>query len=142
MFYIDFVGRIAQKKRIEKYINDILYSFLPRIRRLVHVEITIVNECDEELYGVCWGDKQSIEITLVRKGLTLDEMMHNLAHELVHAKQYLKGELSPYKHMWKGKDYSECSYLTLPWEQEAYEKEEDLYRLYWLGSSDLKLVNL
>jgi hypothetical protein len=44
--------------------------------------------------------------------------------------------------MWKGKDYSECSYLTLPWEQEAYEKEEDLYRLYWLGSSDSKLVNL
>ena len=65
MFYIDFVGRIAQKKRIEKYINNILYSFLPRIRRLVHVEITIVKECDN-LYGACWGDKQSIEITLAR----------------------------------------------------------------------------
>jgi len=70
MFYIDFVGRIAQKKRIKKYINDILYSFLPRIRRLVHIEITIVNEF-EDLYGACWGDKQSIEITLARKDLTL-----------------------------------------------------------------------
>ena len=141
MFYIDFVGRIAQKKRIEKYINDILYFYMPRIRRLVHIEITIVNEC-EDLYGVCWGDKQSIEITLVRKGLTLDEMMQNLAHELVHAKQYLKGELSPYKHMWKGKDYSTYSYTTLPWEEEAYNNEEELYRLYWLCSSDSKLVTL
>ena len=141
MFYIDFIGRIAQKKRIEKYINDILYFYMPRIRRLVHIEITIVNEC-EDLYGVCWGDKQSIEITLVRKGVTLDEMMQNLAHELVHAKQYLKGELSPYKHMWKGKDYSTYSYTTLPWEEEAYNNEEELYRLYWLCSSDSKLVNL
>ena len=49
MFYIDFIGRIAQKKRIEKYINDILYLYLPRIRRLVHVEITIVNTCEEDL---------------------------------------------------------------------------------------------
>ena len=142
MFYIDFIGRIAQKKRIEKYINDILYLYIPRIRRLVPVEITIVNECEEDLYGVCWGDKQSIEITLARKGLTLDEMMQNLAHELVHAKQYLKGELSPYKHMWKGKDYSTYSYTTLPWEEEAYANEEKLYRLYWLCSSDSKLVNL
>jgi len=142
MFYIDFVGRIAQKKRIKEYINNILYFYLPTIRRNVHIEITISNTCDDDLYGACWGDKRSIEITLARKDLTLDQMMHNLAHELIHAKQYLKGELSPYKHMWKGKDYSECSYLTLPWEQEAYANEEKLYKFYWLCSSDSKLVNL
>ena len=142
MFYIDFVGRIAQKKRIKEYINNILYFYLPTIRRNVHIEITISNTCDDDLYGACWGDKKSIEITLARKDLTLDQMMHNLAHELIHAKQYLKGELSPYKHMWKGKDYSKCSYLTLPWEQEAYANEEKLYKFYWLCSSDSKLVNL
>ena len=142
MFYIDFVGRIAQKKRIKEYINNILYFYLPTIRRNVHIEITISNTCDDDLYGACWGDKRSIEITLARKDLTLDQMMHNLAHELIHAKQYLKGELSSYKHMWKGKDYSECSYLTLPWEQEAYANEEKLYKFYWLCSSDSKLVNL
>ena len=65
-------------------------------------------------------DKNEVEIELARqsgrKKFTLDEMMLNLAHELVHAKQFLKGELHPTLSKWKKfkKDYANTPYLKQP----------------------------
>ena len=43
---------------------------------------------------LCTGNKKEVEIEIV-KHKSMDVMMLILAHELVHAKQFLKGELSP-----------------------------------------------
>ena len=59
--------------------------------------------------------------------------MRNLAHELVHAKQFIKGELHPTLNKWKKykKDYTKTPYLKQPWEKEAYKLEEELFNKYW-----------
>lgn len=60
-----------------------------------------------------------------------------LAHELVHVKQYMRGELkslmaTPSISKWQGKyvDEGKVSYWELPWEVEAYGREFGLYLLY------------
>ena len=70
---------------------------MPRLPRSVDIEINVLTECDNKNYALCWGDREEVEIELARKSgdkkFTLDEMMLNLAHELVHAKQFIRGEL-------------------------------------------------
>jgi len=82
--------------------------------------------------GVCakTGDK---EISLaVDSALALPQLLMTLAHEMVHAKQYVRGqyrgELSrngKAKRIWLGKQYA-VAYLKRPWEREAFRREGEL----------------
>jgi hypothetical protein len=69
-----------------------------------------------------------------------------LAHELVHVKQYMRGELkslvaTPSISKWQGKriDESRLSYWELPWEIEAYGREHGLLLLYRQHLKDQRL---
>jgi len=134
---VDFKGRIAEKKRIEQYIKDTLRHFIPRLRRVVSVNIIVSNTLEDNCYGWCLGDRKEIEIELARssgnESFDLDYMMLNLAHELIHAKQFLLGQLSPCHFRWKTKDYGNTAYSRTPWEREAYKKEDYIYETFWLG---------
>jgi hypothetical protein len=82
--------------------------------------------------GICskTGDKE-ISIA-VDSALALPQMLMTLAHEMAHAKQYVRGqyrgELSrngKMKRIWLGKSYS-VAYLKRPWEKEAFRREGEL----------------
>ena len=52
------------------------------------------------------------------------------AHEMVHLKQFVRGELFDYecgKVQWKSRMYGDISYKDQPWEKEAYRLEGKLY---------------
>lgn len=64
-------------------------------------------------------------------------MLHSLAHEMVHVKQYARGELRDYDdgvdtYSWLGekRDWSDVDYWDLPWEIEAHGRERGLYFRY------------
>jgi hypothetical protein len=71
--------------------------------------------------------------------LTIDNTLNTkqtllaLAHEMVHVKQYAKGELKDYlkvnKSKWKNEihDLTEIDYWDCPWEIEAHGREKGLY---------------
>ena len=131
-------GQIAHKKAVKTYTETVLAHLLPRVRRNVDVEITFVTRCDDNAYGYCWGDKNCVEIEIGRKynakcKFKHETLMRNLAHELVHAKQFIKGELHPTLSKWKKykKDYTKTPYLKQPWEKEAYKLEGELLNKYW-----------
>ena len=136
---IDFHGRIAQKSRIEKYIKNVIHHYCPRMRRVVNVDIYIHNRLDNECYGFCSGNKNHIDIELARgsgdETFDLDYIMLNLAHELIHAKQFLLGQLSPTNFQWKTKDYNGVPYSRTPWEREAYRKEDWVYETFWVSGT-------
>tara|TARA_B110000503_G_scaffold85316_1_gene129716 strand:+ start:805 stop:993 length:189 start_codon:yes stop_codon:yes gene_type:complete len=52
--------------------------------------------------------------------------MSTLAHELVHVKQFARGELSDNLQYWKGKDCSDTDYWKQPWEKEARRLQKKL----------------
>ena len=134
MIRLSINGRIAKKDRIEKYIQLALFDMMPRLRRIVDVELNVVTKCDEDNYALCWGDKNEVEIELARtsgkKKFTHDEMMLNLAHEIVPF-QFIKGE-SPH---YIGGRSSKRIMLKLPlpknfWEKEAYLMEDKIFEKY------------
>ena len=137
MVRVNVYGRIAKKEKVKKYSELALSDLMPRLRRNVDIDIYVVTECDEKNYALCWGDKNEVEIELARKSgskkFTHDEMMLNLAHELVHAKQFIKGELHPTLHKWKKfkKDYAKTPYFKQPWEKEAYLMEDKIFNKHW-----------
>lgn len=45
--------------------------------------------------------------------------LSTLAHEMVHVKQFARGELSSSLQHWKGRDHSDTEYWDQPWEKEA-----------------------
>lgn len=95
--------------------------------------------------GYTLGDTNSVDIVIGRKldGVELsEEKMHkSIAHELVHAKQLLSGELykvitnpdhvdgPKFKWVYKDVDYIDVNYKERPWEIEAYRLQEELYNL-------------
>jgi hypothetical protein len=70
--------------------------------------------------------------------LSFKKMIQTLAHEMVHVKQYAKGELK-YLDKLKASRYNgelyhldDHSYWDLPWEIEAYGREAGLYFRYMM----------
>ena len=140
MIHVLIKGQISKKIHIIDFVGDTLTFLMPRIRRNIDVDIEIVNQIADfpHYYAQCSGDKQCADITLARHDengvrFTLDEMVLNLSHELVHAKQYFRGELSPSMSRWKGQDHSNTSYARTPWEREAFKLQYKLYNMIWCG---------
>lgn len=101
-----------------------------------YVNIKIRHNNSDGMVGYCHGDDEEAYIEL-DETLIGDEdyFKETLAHELVHAKQLLKGELvdeTGFKTIWKGEEYvnlrnklPEAVYKALPWEAEAYTRQAD-----------------
>ena len=64
----------------------------------------------------------------INKNDCAEEILKTLAHEMVHIKQYVKGELDEGQTVWRGqKIESELEYDEQPWEIEAYDLGDKLY---------------
>jgi hypothetical protein len=61
------------------------------------------------------------------------EFTSALCHEMVHVKQYLRGELKYLrgKELWKGRDCTDMEYMEQPWEKEAYKMQDELALTIW-----------
>lgn len=125
-----------QKDRIEDYARSIITHLMPRKRKgLIVIDILKKVKYEDSIFcGLCYGDRYTAEIELAKnttEKLTLEEMMVNLAHELVHAKQFFRGELHPNLNRWKSLDYHDVAYSRQPWEKEAYKLEDQLFQQFW-----------
>lgn len=66
-----------------------------------------------------------------KKDTDVHTLLTTLAHELVHIKQYYKGELNPYEFIWKGKLIpKDTPYREQPWEAEAFQMQNGLVNDY------------
>lgn len=94
--------------------------------------------------GFCFGDDQESAVDIATHFYYEDgeearytpvEIAMNLAHELVHAKQFAHGQINMVDHVWRhGKETIDCTgleYAETPWEVEAYEYEKFLTELFW-----------
>ena len=64
---------------------------------------------------------------------SFDQILIWLAHEMVHLKQFVRGELFDYatgKVQWKRRMYGNVHYEDQPWEKEAYRLESELYEMF------------
>ena len=133
--FVGIKGRIAQKKRIREYVRDVIFHYMPRAMRPIDIDIEVVNRCENNYYALCWGNRNSVEIEIARgsedETFHFDEMMLNLGHELIHAKQFLKGDLSANLRWNERKTILYDQYMSQPWEREAYRDEVEIFEKYW-----------
>lgn len=126
-------GRIRHRDIVIEFSQRVLKEL--GLGRLRTRPITIWFQRDAEgAFGYCIGDKSEVDIVIGRKHPVTGEtvsfmtMMQTLAHELVHAKQYLRGELvSESKWVWKGRNADGFKYDNQPWEKEAHRLEKELF---------------
>ena len=144
MFDIKLVGDIPHKRYVKKYVKDILHHFFGnRVKRSIPIKIKLFDYLDGN-QGLCMGSRNYVDIELAKKiqgknnrkrKPTLDQLLETLAHELIHAKQFIRGEINLRNLIWRGArgpyDCKRLSYRRTPWEREAYSQEKDLKITYW-----------
>jgi hypothetical protein len=96
----------------------------------------------KDCYGMCHAtqhNKQGVPrnfvLVISPKG---EDPIATLAHEMIHVKQFAKGELSHCLTYWKGKEISEdTEYRKQPWEKEAYAHDIGLYLRFLEASKNI-----
>ena len=146
-FKIDIQGQIRNKKKYKLFAEQVLYHyFRDRVKRTIPITILFKKSIDDNCRGSCLGsrDYAYIEIAKTIKDkptktktilLKPDELASTLAHELIHAKQFIRGEINTLNLMWRGEDGPlDCEglrYRSQPWEKQAFRGEKKLTKLYW-----------
>ena len=94
-------GKHKNTLAVDIYVQNLCHAL--SIGHLVKIELNIkfVNKCETDVMGFCYdGDKAAdiyeIEIEIAKnvnnEPLTFFEQMNTLAHEMVHVKQFVRGE--------------------------------------------------
>jgi hypothetical protein len=104
--------------------------------RNIVIEIDFVKQMEN--LGDCmvsyyndWYKAREFEIR-IKKSRSIKNMLCTLAHEMVHVKQFAKGELNCDQTRWQKQDVDSdnVEYSELPWEVEASTLERMLYHMY------------
>tara|TARA_Y100001937_G_scaffold101718_1_gene139642 strand:+ start:1431 stop:1865 length:435 start_codon:yes stop_codon:yes gene_type:complete len=110
-----------------------LKELMPRKRNLlVDFEITDIPGDADAFH--CFIEKGQHEIE-VQTGLIEEDFITAIFHEMVHVRQHERGILKDHGVIksWKGEEYigiydSQSKYRNLPWEEEAYCLQEEMYK--------------
>tara|TARA_B100002019_G_scaffold292483_1_gene315752 strand:+ start:1026 stop:1457 length:432 start_codon:yes stop_codon:yes gene_type:complete len=136
MIWVDIHGQLKFKNQVAEICEEVLNDYCPQTKKHKFVDIFVYTEIDDQCAGLCSGDREGAEIEIARKShgerYTYSEMIRNLCHELIHAKQFMKGELHGVNmNRWYRQDFTGVSYRKLPWEMEAYGSEKWLYKTFF-----------
>mgnify|MGYP003624246430 FL=1 len=126
MFCIE--GRHAKPEIVEEYVARLMGAL--KIHRFTSKLVTVKFKSELPSYaqGLCEGDKDYAYIQIGKFDQTFLQQMQALAHEMVHARQFLRGQLTAegvWK--WKGRNADNYAYTNQPWEKEAYRLERELF---------------
>ena len=145
MHFLTFSGYNYSKKRCERIVNWFVDKHLPNHKVIINVDH--LGLLHEGVFGWMWAADcdyrpRDFEIELHNR-MTPEHYTKTLLHELWHLYQHVTGQLKDKykKRLWKGVDHSKTDYEDQPWEKEANEMVEILYREYvsYLTNSNLSL---
>ena len=135
-------GKAYQRKYVESITTFVVQKLMPRMRNLeFNINLkTIHGACGYCLATDDADSQRPREFDIeIKKDLPLRTLLETVAHELVHAKQFARGELYQSsvtaKHRWQGEWLnSNPEYWDLPWEIEAHGRELGLF-IRWCEQS-------
>lgn len=140
-------GSASQKRRADSMVRYCANQLFPRMKTLsITVRLTKISD---GAHGYCtpyfhsWKADRPRDFELeIEQRSHLRLVLETIAHEMVHVKQYARGELyySPHreKHRWRGRWINyRISYSQQPWEKEAFKNEKPLVDS-WLAAQGLQ----
>ena len=100
------MGSFAKQLNIQRFKTNIQVNFHHRLY------VDRENSCE----GLCeFVDKRNYVIDVALYG----NWVSTLAHEMVHVKQFIRGEIDAGLTRWKNKNCIDIEYWNQPWEKEA-----------------------
>lgn len=134
MLFLEHSGYGYSKNRCEDVVTWFIAEYLPRHK----IDLTVHHRGLKRELVHGWANIEDSDYRprcfLIELQSNLNEDMYiiTLLHELWHVYQWIKGDLKErsLKRLWKGIDHSETDYEDQPWEIEAREMEEYLYRCF------------
>jgi len=128
--------KVEGSRRNKKFIESMLPSMIKQLGLEKSNKAVLIRVADE-----CQGNNQGLTIDLsaqtgaylvvIKPKRSLVELGLTLAHEMVHVRQLAKGMLKQKRsgHTWLGKMYGKKTpYLDMPWEIEAFSRQELILR--------------
>lgn len=127
------------KKEIKlaaEFLADLVFK---RLSRNILIEIRFVKnklkneKCLADIYCTDFPQNSRMFNFEIDNNLSYKTTICSVAHELIHARQFARGELSAARYppflVWKGEiiNESETRYFDLPYEFEAHAREDDLF---------------
>jgi hypothetical protein len=126
-------GTNKEQRMVHNAFNFALKYLMPRKKNLT-VDISIVNIPDDAEAYHCCINKGEHEIE-IQKGLIEEDFISAIFHEMVHVRQHERGILKDHgiRKSWKGEEHlglysTTDEYMALPWEEEAYRLQEEMYK--------------
>jgi hypothetical protein len=129
-------GSHFKRTTAEMVVNFCIERLMPRMKSL-DICVQLSNDM-EHADGYCLAVDRREFVIEVDSRLKGDDFITALTHEMVHVKQYARGEtkdVNTFTKSWKGEEYIAAystvdEYMALPWEAEAYELQEVLCNEY------------
>lgn len=118
------------KSAIKTFINHLISDEL--LIDSLNVRIKFVNALNAD--GFCEAinfddDFGAVDYLIeIDADLSENNRFLTLAHEIIHVKQYLTGELSVDHRYWRGKKIKDVDYYSQPWEIEAHNLEQSVLK--------------
>jgi len=128
--------KVEGSRRNKKFVEAILPSMISQLKLencTKAVVIRIKDECDgNQGITVDLSQLTGCYMVVIKPTRKLKDIGLTLAHEMVHVKQLAKGILKNKQNgvnIWAGKRYTnKIAYLDMPWEIEAFSKQELILR--------------
>lgn len=131
-------GNSSRKRYAQSITEFVALKLMPRLAPKLRINIEIIKGLSdkEDVYGDCIYDDEEFrpkEFTIrVDSNLKMRAFIETIAHEMVHVKQFARGELyqssRTAKHRWQGNWLKkELDYWDRPWEIEAHGREVGLF---------------
>jgi len=136
MIYLDIENGTAEERALAKEaFYFAIEKLMPRKKNL-DVTITFVDFTDSVDGYHEYIDKGEHNIEL-QTGLSQEDLITVVFHEMVHVRQHERNQLKDRGviKVWNGVEYLSLystteEYMSLPWEKEAYQLQEELYNEY------------
>lgn len=145
MNHVGVWGSTKSKRALtENVVHFCIAEMMPRMETLdICVHLDKLPEAD----GYCLAVTNREFNIEIEKTLDEEDFITAVCHEMVHVKQFARGEtqdVNMFTKKWKGKEYLSAystvdEYMNLPWEKEAYEMQEILLKRYKLFINKTKI---
>ena len=129
-------GSHYKRTTAEMVIEFCIKKLMPRMKTL---DILLYLEKNmDRADGYCLAESKRSFVLEIDSRLKGDDFITAIIHEMVHVKQYARGEtkdVNQFTKSWKGEEYISLystveEYMELPWEEEAYRLQETLCEEY------------